>query len=219
MIAPDIRVSWTVHSVIKSDAHLARMAMPVVQLAAFLAAAARDRVRATGQGPRATMPSYSTRWGRIKRWQGKPWKSQRFDDSGQMWAGLRVKLNSPIRARGSFVKSRKPMTIETPIVVDGEIMKDKSGKDIVWKRKTGGSFKLNSKLAAFLAQRNRIDLLAPTRLELAALDKLADSLFTDVLRDALNIEHVTFTGAQKRRSLERRAKKAMRDLNAARGVR
>jgi hypothetical protein len=219
MLLPDIQIDWAVHSLIKSDAALSRLAMPVLQLAAFLADTARARVRDTGRGPAGRMPQYSTTWEGIKRWQGKAWDGQRFDDTGQMWRQLRVKLNTPNRARGSFVKGRKKEVVsERPLVIDGQIMKDKSGNDIVVRRHSGGSFKQNSKLAEYLAQKNRVELLAPTDAELREFERLADSLMSEELSQALNLEHVSFTSARRARGLEARAKRALRNLARARGV-
>jgi len=218
MLLPDIQIDYKVHPLIESDAALSRLAMPVLQLAAFLADTARSRVRDTGRGPAGRMPQYSTTWEGIKRWQGKPWDGQRFDDSGHMWNSLRVKLNTPNRARGSFVKGRKGVVTERPLVIDGKVMRDKSGNDIVVRRKGGGSFRLNSNLAQFIAQKNRIELLAPTDAELREFERLADSLMSEELSQVLNLEHVAFTSARRARGLEAKAKRALRNLARARGV-
>jgi hypothetical protein len=218
MLLPDIQIDWAVHSLIKSDAALSRLAMPVLQLAAFLADTARARVRDTGRGPAGRMPQYSTTWEGIKRWQGKEWDGQRFDDSGHMWNSLRVKLNTPNRARGSFVRGRRKVATERPLVIRGEIMRDKAGNDIVVRRQGGGSFTKNSKLAEYLAQKGRVELLAPTDAELREFERLADSLMSEELSQVLNLEHVSFISARRARGLEAKAKRALRNLARARGV-
>ena len=192
MLMPSVDINWTAHSVLKSDAHLMRLAFPLVELAAWLAAGSRDRVRSSGRGPAGMFWRYSKRTKERRLVQGKPNTGRRFEETGQMWEGLRVRLGSPTKARASFVGRR-------------------GGK-------SRGSFRTNAKLARFLMQWEKLDLLAPTAPEQRHMGKLAQSLFSRELHNALNLEHIGFKASQRVRSLERKAKKAKRDLARVRGV-
>ena len=219
MLLPELDIKVTMHKLIKDEARLARMAIPVIQLAAFEAVTVRDRVMRTGRGPAGRSWQYSTRWKKIKRWQGKPFSGKTFNDTGQMWAGLRVRLNSPKRAAASFVGKRDPRKMTArPLLVDGKQMRKKDGTPILVEDRARGGFTSNAKLSKFLMQKERIDLMVPTDAELDAVQKLAQSLLSAELNEVLNLEHVIFKGQQRVRSLERKAKKAQRELARARGV-
>ncbi len=120
-----------------------------------------------------------------------------------------------------MVGKRHPRAVlsERRLVRDGEVVLDQHGKPIEIKRHSGSGFTSNAKLSKFLMQKERLDLLVPTDAELAQHERLAQSLFSAELAEVLNLENVSFRSQQRARSLERRAKKALRTLGRGRGVR
>ena len=199
MIAPDFKmVIRSSNTQIKPEA--LNLAQPLVNSIALMAADVRKRVSESGRASRGTFSKYSPKSNK----RG----AKRFTRTGTLWGSLRVRLQSPVKATAGF--SGK--------AADGFARKrDANGRSIIRHNKRGRYVRLsNIELGKILQSKERSDIIDPTATEERDLETLLTGGLSKQAIRALGFEAEAFQAERKARSLQRRAKKARRELKRRR---
>lgn len=177
-----------------------KLSQPLVDATALMAADVRTRVSTTGRAARGTFSKYSARSNK----RG----AKRFNRSGTLWNSLRVRLQTPTKATAGF--SGK--------AADGfSRKKDDTGRSVIRKNKRGRWVRLsNIELGKILQSKERSDIIDPTTAEERDFEMLLKGSLSEQAIRALGFEADGFQAERGARTLQRKAKKARRQLKGRR---
>lgn len=196
MIATELKILTTVsHKQIPPEA--LDLSAPMVRAFALMVTEIRRRVVEHGRAAKGTFSRYSTRSNK----RGP----KNFKRSGTLWRSLRARQQSPTKVTAGFSGKAK----------DGwSRRRDKAtGRNVLRRGKRGRFMRLgNIELGRILQAKEKASILEPSAVELENFEQLLAKALDEQSIRAIGFEELAFRASRKQRSLERRAKKAIREL-------